>query len=80
MTEGLRILGDIKDSLNLPIITDIHEPHQHCPWQRSQTSYKSCFCVDKPICSKPLSTNRPLHQEDANMAQLNRHTVEKSRA
>ena len=56
MTEGLRILGDIKDSLNLPIITDIHEPHQALPVAEVADILQILrFCVDKPICSKPLS-------------------------
>jgi len=31
MEEGLRILEDIKSTFNVPLITDVHEPHQAAP-------------------------------------------------
>ena len=31
MIAGLQILSDIKDTLKLPIVTDIHEPYQALP-------------------------------------------------
>lgn len=31
LVEGLKILGDLKSELNVPLLTDVHEPHQAEP-------------------------------------------------
>ena len=82
MSEGLRILGEIKDSLNLPIITDIHEPHQAAPVSEVADILQipAFLCRQTDLLRAAVATERPLHIKKMQLIpQELRPTVEKSR-
>ena len=84
MSEGLRILGEIKDSLNLPIITDIHEPHQAAPVSEVADILQipAFLCRQTDLLRAAVATERPLHIKKMQLMapQELRHTVEKCRS
>ena len=51
LADGLRVLQQVKDACAVPILTDIHEPHQAAPAApRSRTSCKfPRICRGRPI-------------------------------
>ena len=84
MTEGLRILADIKESLQLPILTDIHEPYQAAPVAEVADIIQipAFLCRQTDLLRAAAQTNRPLHIKKMQMMAPRelRHTVEKCRA
>ena len=47
---GTCILADIKESLPMPIFTDIHEPYQQPLWQKRADIIQILICAVKPTC------------------------------
>ena len=56
MKEGLSILAEVRESRNIPVLTDIHTAEQAAPWPKWRT-----ICRRRPSSAvRPISFLRPL--------------------